>query len=73
MTVEKLIAKHGSARQALLHLGDGALDRMSDDDIDALFVAAGLDHLFKQLDEPAPKRSRAKGKRTKSPEPGRTI
>ena len=71
--VDRLIRAHGSARQALLHLGDAELDRMADEEINELFEVAGLGHLFLQLDEPAPKRSRANGGRPKKKTPGRTV
>ncbi len=58
MTVGALISKFGSARQALLHLGDGDLDRLDDEVIDGLFEAAGLDHLLRPDVDPVVKRVR---------------
>jgi hypothetical protein len=58
VTAADLIARHGSARQALLHLGDGDLDRMDDDMLNELFDAAGLGHLLHPDVEPVVNRVR---------------
>lgn len=71
--VPKLIKKYGTARQALLHMSERQLENMDDDQVDALFEAAGLGHLFNYQAKPVRKRKRANSDRPKTQEPGRTI